>query len=186
MGQKPQVDLSAKRITTARMHLIPATALALEAELAGDLNRFQQLLQAEVSDTWPPPLYDDQWRKLVLSKLPADPSQATWWVWYFLRSSPRRQLIGAGGFKGPPTRGCAEIGYSVLESFQRQGLATEAANGLVAWAFAYSEVSRVVAHTLPELHASIRVLENNGFQQRGQPEEPDTIRFELERPTNKV
>jgi RimJ/RimL family protein N-acetyltransferase len=186
MGQKPQVDLSARRITTARMHLIPATTPELEAELAGDLDRFRQLLQAEVSDAWPPRLYDDHWRKLVLSKLRADPSQATWWVWYFLRSSPRLQLIGAGGFKGPPRLGCTEIGYSVLESFQRQGLATEAAGGLVAWAFAYPEVSRVVAHTLPELRASIRVLENNGFLQRGQPEEPDTIRFELERATDKL
>ena len=38
----------------------------------------------------------------------------------------------------------------------------------------------VVAHTLPELTASIRVLEKNVFVLRGTPAEEGAIRFELD------
>ena len=46
-------------------------------------------------------------------------------------------------------------------------MTTEAATGLVCWADAHPEVRMVVAHTLPELTASIRVLEKNGFFRHG-------------------
>lgn len=159
---------------------MPATVPALEAEQQSKLDEFGKMLPASVSSAWPPPLYDDDWRQRVLRKLHISPEQADWWVWYFLlrKESGVPQLIGAGGFKGPPRDGCVEIGYSVLEEFQGQGLATEAAGGLVRWALSQPRVHTVCAHTLPTLTASIRVLEKNGFVQSGDPDEPDTIRFE--------
>jgi RimJ/RimL family protein N-acetyltransferase len=89
-------------------------------------------------------------------------------------------LAGVSGFKGPPRGGVVEIGYGVVAEFQRRGLATEAVAGLVRWAQAHPGVQMVAAHTLPELTASIRVLEKNGFMQRGAPEEEGAIRFELD------
>jgi RimJ/RimL family protein N-acetyltransferase len=51
----------------------------------------------------------------------------------------------------------------------------------VNWAFGHPEVERVIAHTLPELRASIRVLEKTGFAFRGPGAEEGTILFELVR-----
>ena len=72
--------------------------------------------------------------------------------------------MGVGGFHGPPDAdGQVEIGYAMQPSFREQGLATEAVEGLVKWAFDHPEVRNVRAQTLPHLTASIRVLEKTGF-----------------------
>lgn len=63
----------------------------------------------------------------------------------------------------------------MVEARQRQGYATEAVAGMVAWA---QGVERVVAHTLTTLGASIRVLEGNGFGLVGDGDEPGTVRSE--------
>ncbi len=88
--------------------------------------------------------------------------------------------MGCGGFKGKPTDdGTVEIGYSILEAHQRQGLAPEAVQELVRWAFSHEEVRRIGAHTLPELRPSIRVLEKCGFAFVGEGSENGAIWFEL-------
>ncbi|HEX8358892.1 MAG TPA: GNAT family N-acetyltransferase, partial [Longimicrobium sp.] len=71
--------------------------------------------------------------------------------------------------------------YSVVESFQRRGYATEAALGLTAYAFAEPAVTRVVAETLPHLDASIGVLHKLGFGPADDPSSPEVIRFERHR-----
>ena len=164
--------------------MVPGTVASVQAELARDFETFAQLLAAYIPRNWPPALYDDDARKYSLNKLQHPPHQTAWWTWYFLLRGhgKLRELIGVGGFKGPPRGGIVEIGYGVLDQYQRRGLATEAAEGLVHWALARSQVRKVAAHTLPELTASIRVLEKNGFVQKGKPEEPGAIRFELDFP----
>ena len=90
-------------------------------------------------------------------------------------------LIGNGGFKGKfVAAGTCEVGYSVMESHQCNGYATEVVRALVEWAFSHPEIDRVVAHTLPELTPSIRVLEKNGFTP-AEPLEPEAIMFALRR-----
>jgi uncharacterized damage-inducible protein DinB len=91
-------------------------------------------------------------------------------------------VAGIVGFKGRPNaEGTVEIGYSVLAEYQRQGIASEAAAGLVEQAFRAGDVRRVIAETLPALTGSIRVLERNGFRLIGEGSEPGVIRFELTR-----
>ena len=177
-----QVDLANRRVTTARLQLVPATIASLEAELGRDHAALSGLLAALVPRGWPPDLYDDDARRYSLSKLRESPAQAVWWTWYILlpQIGGNALLAGVSGFKGPPRGGVVEIGYGVVAEFQRRGLATEAAAGLVRWAQAHPGVQMVAAHTLPELTASIRVLEKNGFMQRGAPEEEGAIRFELD------
>jgi len=179
-----QVDLSNCRVITPRLQLTPATIASLEAELRHDYAALAGLLSVTVSSAWPPDLYDDDACRYSLNKLRGSPEHADWWTWYILLRQPGRKpdLVGVGGFKGPPKMGVVEIGYGVVKNFQRQGYATEAAAGLVRWAQAHPQISMVVAHTLPELTASIRVLEKNGFVQRGTPEEEGAIRFELDLP----
>ena len=111
--------------------------------------------------------------------------------YYFVRrgtagASPL--LIGAGGFKGAPdASGIVEVGYSVLQEHQRRGYATEAVMGWVDFAFASTDVTAVIAHTLSSLGPSIRVLEKAGFRFAGAGEDPDAppgeqvVRYELAR-----
>ena len=184
MASALQVDLSNRRVITPRLQLTPATIASLEAELRHDYAALARLLSATVPSSWPPDLYDEDACHYSLAKLRESPEHADWWTWYILLRQPDRKpdLVGVGGFKGPPRTGVVEIGYGVIKHFLGRGIATEAAAGLVRWAQAHRQISLVAAHTLPELTASIRVLEKNGFVQRGTPEEAGAIRFELDLP----
>jgi len=85
-----------------------------------------------------------------------------WGTHLFLAGDPA-ELVGWGGFKGPPADGVAELGYEIAESRQGRGLATGAVEAMVVQAFGAPEVDEVIAHTLPERNASNRVLEKAGF-----------------------
>ena len=172
-------------IETPRLRLVPATIEMCQAEL-DDRARFARLLDAVVPADWPPPLNDDHSIRWVVDHLTEHPDAALWTMWYFLlrRTGERALAIGKGGFTGAPAPdGTCEVGYSVVESHQRRGYAAEATRGLVDHAFADPRASRVIAHTLPDLAPSIRVLEKCGFVFVGAGEEPGTIRYELRRAT---
>jgi len=164
------------------MRLIPGTAELLRAELEGR-GRLEEVLGVTVPDAWPPELYDHEAVSWTLGQLEADPDHERWGFYYFvLRNSGSGPLVvGAGGYKGPPSRGAVEIGYSVLPEFQRRGLATEAALGLVSHGFAEQSVGLVVAETLTGLEPSIGVLRKLGFSLEGEGSEPGVIRYQLER-----
>ena len=72
----------------------------------------------------------------------------------------------------PSFDGVVEIAYGVKPEHQGNGYATEAAAGLVKYAFA-SGVHTVRAHTLREPNASTRVLGKCGFQNVGEVVDPD-------------
>ena len=75
------------------------------------------------------------------------------------------QLIGTCGFKGAPSiDGEVEIGYEIADNYQNRGLATETARALTEFAFAQSGVEKVIAQTLAEENASVRVLKKLGFE----------------------
>jgi RimJ/RimL family protein N-acetyltransferase len=82
-------------------------------------------------------------------------------------------VVGTCSFKGPPTGGVVEIAYGVAPDQQGRGYATEAARALVAYAFTFSEVRIVRAHTLPESSASQRVLTKCGFRLVGEVVDPE-------------
>ena len=91
-------------------------------------------------------------------------------------------MIGNGGFKGFPNKnGEVEIGYSIIELYHGRGFATEAADGLIGWAFSNEKVKKVVAQTLVGIRPSIRVLEKNNFSLVGNTNTKGVIRFELEK-----
>jgi ribosomal-protein-alanine N-acetyltransferase len=81
-------------------------------------------------------------------------------------------VVGLGGFTGPPVDGVVEIGYSVAPSRQGRGIAT-AAVGLWLERATAGGVRRVVAHTLPEENASTTVLRRHGFVRDGEATDPD-------------
>jgi len=178
-------------IATDRLLLIPATVEIVEAELEGRA-ALCSAIEADVPDDWPPPLNDEQAFRFVLDRLRSAPGEVGWLTWYALRTGRETApttAIGTLGFKGRPTdEGIAEIGYSVMPAFQRQGFATEACEALLEWAFSHAEVSKVIGHTLEGLTPSIGVMEKLGFAYEGEgpPEEAPTpedkvIRYGLSR-----
>ncbi len=114
--------------------------------------------------------------------LAAKEGDATWGTRFFVVGD-QPELVGWGGFKGPPVDGVVELGYEIAESRAGRGLATAATRAMVEEAFADGRVSTVIAHTLPEPNASNRVLEKAGFRFALETEEDgETVwRFELAR-----
>jgi [ribosomal protein S5]-alanine N-acetyltransferase len=97
---------------------------------------------------------------------PADANPGlTHWRGYFFIWPAGKMLVGNGGFKGPPDRlGMVEIGYEIAADYWNRGFATEAAQGMIDYAFAQREVQTVIAHTLAEKNASNRVLQKVGMR----------------------
>ena len=162
-------------IETENLQLIPCGPSHL-ATVLEDKKRLEPLLGASVPDNWPvfpgavPHIYE---------KLRADPSAVGWWSYLFVHTEDRT-LAGDGGFKGRPNgAGEVEIGYALVPEYRGRGLATEAAGGLVRWAFSHPEVVAVGAETLPDGQASIGVLEKLGMRSAGAAD--GVLRWRLER-----
>ena len=176
--------VNSPRLETRRLSLVAATLPMLRAELTRP-DEFARLLDVEVASPWPPPFNDEQSNQWMIRYLEENRDEGGWGLWYFvLREGPngRPLAIGNGGYKGKPSDdGTVEIGYSIVEAFHGKGLGTEGARALVDHAFRSPRVTRVIAETFPNLIASIRVLEKNGFVRIEGGSEPGVIRFELKR-----
>lgn len=150
---------------TPRLSLVPATREILAADLL-DKGRLSHLLGAAVPAAWPPPLMDEDVLRefLRMRDGPAGPLFATWYWVFDDPVTGTGTLIGNGGILSAEGRpDTAVLGYSVLEEFWNRGYATEAVGALVPVIFSLPGITRIIATTYPNLAASIRVLEKNGF-----------------------
>jgi RimJ/RimL family protein N-acetyltransferase len=146
--------------------LVPRT----REEVRASINAMDADSRAQISADW--------WAKFEKSAL-QDP-----WVHGFSLLLPDGTHVGIGSYKGPPIDGVVEIAYAVLPEHQGKGYATAAARAMVEHAFGSGEVSRVIAHTLPQGAASQRVLGKAGFRHTGEildPEDGLVWRFEISR-----
>ena len=98
----------------------------------------------------------------VRDAVAADPAGTRWGTRLFVLDAPRT-LVGWGGFKGPPRDGVVELGYAISPSWEGRGIATAAVGEMLRDAYAAPEVRSVIAHTLPEINPSVRVLGKSGF-----------------------
>jgi len=163
------------------MTLLAQTAEMARAELE-DRSVLPALLGADVPAGWPPPLNDHDSMAWAARFIAEHPDQPGWGMWYFIASDGARPIaIGAGGYTGLPAGGACEIGYSVMPEHQGRGYASEAVRALVARALASDGVVDVIAHTMPDLTPSIRVLEKCGFVFGGPGNEPGTVRYRFVR-----
>ena len=169
-------------IKTRRLCLVPATLELLKAELDSRVY-FEKLLGARIPVNWPPELYDRAATEYTVKCIVDNPGTSGWWLYYIiLQHETDPVAVGTSGYKGPPeANGVVELGYGVLPEFQRRGIATEATMGLIANAFACLQVERVISETLPELTASIGVMEKCGFKYVGAGSEEGVVRYELTR-----
>ena len=157
-------------VRTERLRLVALGAVLAHLQLH-DRDAFFTALGARREAAWPPELRSHFSMDRSLDALTAAPGEAGWHGWVFLmpvQGGPDR-AVGAGGFHGAPgADGAIEISYAMLPSFREQGLATEAVEGLLGWAFSDPKVKSVRARTPAHLAASRRVLEKTGFRQTGE------------------
>jgi [ribosomal protein S5]-alanine N-acetyltransferase len=171
------------RIRTRQLELIPAHLELAKASLEEPAH-FGKLIGARVPSEWPPIVVKDV-RAWLVERLSQEPSLCGWLIWYMVSLEPERVVIGHCGFKGrPDPSGSVEVGYAVLDDFQRRNYATEAVAGLLRWAQAQPGVRRVVGQTLPHLAASIRVLTKNDFSFVGAGSHPGSIMYVRELSSN--
>lgn len=107
------------------------------------------------------------------------------WPGYLFVDRSEGALIGNGGYAGKPNEAYeVEVGYEVAPKYRNLGYASEAVRALVDNAFKVSEITAVIAHTLAEENASVRVLRKVGFQWDGKldsGEEDPVWRWKLQR-----
>ena len=150
----------------------------IDAELEGH-DRLAEELDVAVPGDWPPEHHDADTLRFSRDAL-SRPGAAGWWLHYIvLVDAARPTLVGTAGYKGPPSDGSVEIGYSVVPSQRRRGIATEASAALIEEAWRRG-ADAVVAHTLPHLEPSIGVLRKLGFEP-SEPPEPGVLAFTLRR-----
>lgn len=164
-------------IATVRLLLVPATADLVRYEIDNRAEFFRQIGVGPVPD-WPSENLADV-LPFFLEQLENDPSLVGWLAWYWIHDTPEgSQLVGGGGFKGPPADGAVEVGYETRATYRSQGFATEAVGAQVAWALDHPDVERVMAETKTNNHASIHVLHKLGFVHVGPGSEVGLLRFE--------
>ncbi|WP_339745931.1 GNAT family protein [uncultured Maricaulis sp.] len=159
-------------IISQRLRLVALDVELTEWQL-NDRARFFEALGVEPEPSWPPELVGIETMEWTRDQLAAHPHDAGWYSWVYI-SPIMNRLLGIGGFKGTPNAaGEVEIDYSMLVSYRERGLATEAVNALIGWAYNHDTVKRVIAKTRGDGHASHRVLEKAGFVQAGTFLDPD-------------
>jgi RimJ/RimL family protein N-acetyltransferase len=161
------------------IRLVPVTVDLLDAAMVGD-DALARALGHDVARGW---VTFREALHVTRDALAAPPGSSPWGARLFVSGDPP-ELVGWGGFKGPPDGGVVEIGYEIAESRRGRGLATAAARAMVAEALADEQVTKVIAHTLPERNASNRVLEKVGFGHDGDDREDGepVWRYALTRP----
>ena len=148
------------------IRLVPVTLALLDAAIADD-DALARALGHDVTPGW---VTFREALQATHDAIAAAPTIPAWGARFFVADEPL-ELVGWGGFKGPPEEGVVEIGYEIAEGRRGRGLATAAARAMVAEAFADERVMTVMAHTLPERNPSNRVLEKVGFRYDGEDRE---------------
>lgn len=167
-------------IVTARLDLrvidLPLVERLLDAPQAID--------RPSVPEGWPDEdgrVHLGRWRGLLLEDGGPSPWRARTVV------DRAGTLVGHAGFHGPPqpiegalsdptyagaidacVGGAVEVGYTILPSHRRRGLASETLQGLIDWAAATGLVGAIVACVAPTNEGSLAVLSHvGGFERIG-------------------
>lgn len=154
-------------LTTERLQLVPISADAIEALLAGDAARLTTLTGFRFPTPLRPPPLMEEVLPLVQRRLREDPASLGWWTWLAVDRTTST-VTGALGFGGPPDPdGAVMIGYATYPSVDHRGFATEATRVLVEWALQQPGVVRVCASIPPDNTPARRVAEKVGMRVAG-------------------
>ncbi len=156
-------------LRTPRLSLEPITLDMVEAVFAGDRARLEHLAGAKIPEAWPGRALVERAFSASLDAIRESPEVRLWGDRLVITGSPELQgsgerlVVGSVIFHGRPTNGVAEVGYGVEDTWQRQGIATEATRACVEWALGEDGIVAVTATTPPWHTASVRVLEKSGL-----------------------
>jgi RimJ/RimL family protein N-acetyltransferase len=167
-------------IITPRLALIAITPAMLKSEQADDKN-LGMLIRCAIPPNWPPVDWEPHVLDTLLAQYERHPEQMAWHRYVaFLNPDGTRTLIGSmGAFWRDTSPHECEIGYTILPPYEGRGLATEGARALINLIRGDSRMTSIIAHTFPELKASIRVMEKCGLVFDGNGEEAGTVRYRL-------
>jgi RimJ/RimL family protein N-acetyltransferase len=161
-------QMTEQDIRTTRLRLAAWTPENIDAMIDRDATRLRELLGAQ----FPPPLRPAPETDDVLlffrNLLATDELARAWPARYMIRLEDQMVLgsIGTGFPTGePPT---SVMGYGVYPEFEGQGYATEAAQGVVQWAFEHPTVAVVRATIHRTNRGSRRVAAKCGLRETGQ------------------
>ena len=149
-------------IETERLQLIACDKMHLNALIQSE-QALGDLLGVSFAENWLvfPETLDSL--PYALKMLEDNPQVLRWGMHLFLKKNENK-IIGNGGFKGvADENGMVEIGYAISPIYENQGLATEAAHAMIEYAFSWSQVRMVDAHTLAEENASGKILQKCGM-----------------------
>lgn len=96
----------------------------------------------------------------------ADHADYLFYTFWLVVNKTTGIIVAELGFKGiPDNKGEIEIGYGTMPEQQGKGYMTEAVSGMIHWAAGRTDVEYILAETDENNHASIRVVQKNGFVQ---------------------
>lgn len=158
-------------IETPRLILRTLSPPALEALTAGDRAEASRLTRCDLSG------FPDDERSIAavrLKDVSDDPDYLPWSL-RVMALKPSLRFAGHFNFHARPNAdhlkelapGAVEMGYFVLPDFRRQGLAEEAALGMMDWAARTHGVRRFVVSISPENAPSLAMARKLGFARIG-------------------
>ena len=149
-------------IETPRLQLVRWDDAHFQAIFEKNLQKLGELLDVETPTAWT--TFADMADALDFFYT-SFKENGNYWGSFFIIHKADRRLLGTCGYKGAPDDiGIIEIGYEVEATYRQQGLATEAAQGLIDFAWQHEEVKDIIAHTLAYENPSVCVLKKLGFQ----------------------
>lgn len=179
-------NLSEFILETPRLYLVACSLPLYEAILRHD-QELAAYLEIEVSTGWTE--FGDEPSVYSMERVRVNPTEEQWWQYLVVHKADNK-LIGAGGYKGAPTRfGVVEIGYEIRPEYRNQGYATEFAKGLIDHAFTDETIKIVQAHTLAEPNASTHVLKKCGMdfvEEMFDPDDGTIWQWRVERKVEKL
>jgi RimJ/RimL family protein N-acetyltransferase len=136
------------RLDTARLVLLPLTAVHLAKVLEGGRSLELELVQALDAQ-----ILDANMIRAIglkIEKMSQRPVEEHPWLTYWLVLERATGTgIGFVGFKGvPDAQGESEIGYGLAPGARGKGYATEAVGAFCSWAFTHPELKVVTATTV--------------------------------------
>jgi [ribosomal protein S5]-alanine N-acetyltransferase len=152
-----------RTIRTARLRLVPVTVenagILWEVLQAPDLRDYQDL----------PNVNRAQFLRAV-SQRPSrfTPGTCGRFEWLLHFAQGESEPLGWVSMRvAENDRTSAEIGYSIVSTYRRRGIATEAVEALIDEGFTRARLRRIRAYCLPENHWSRAVLRRTGFSGDG-------------------
>jgi RimJ/RimL family protein N-acetyltransferase len=157
-----------KRLQTERLELVQLDGPSIDAWIARDARKLEELTGARFGEPVDaPPLFDADLPRI--REILKDGAASGPWL-FVLRDS--REPVGAGGTSAMGD-GTLFLGYSVWPRHQGRGYASEAVTALCAHGLSQPGVTRIRA-TIPVGHAaSERVAERAGLRRVGKDFDPD-------------